>query len=72
MANNNPNPGPNSQGQNIDPRALRESLKSLIDDQGDYNNLLRNALADLKRMDSAYGKIEARLASLNKDSITIV
>jgi hypothetical protein len=71
MANENKNTGPNLQGQNLDQKALRESLKNLIEDQGDYNNLLKNAISDLKRMDTAYSKIEARLASLNKDSINV-
>ena len=71
MATPNQNTGPNLQGQNLDQKALRESLKNLIEDQGDYNNLLKNAISDLKRMDTAYSKIEARLASLNKDSINV-
>jgi hypothetical protein len=71
MANENRNTGPNQGAPAPDPNALRQSLRQLLDDQGDYNNLLRNAIADLKKMDTAYAKIEARLSSLNKDSINV-
>jgi hypothetical protein len=60
---------------NINPtdqtRQLRESLKSILEDQGDYNNLLKNAVRDLDKMDKSYEKIEARLASMDKGSINI-
>jgi hypothetical protein len=68
MANENQNTGPNT---NPDPQLLRQSLKNLLEDQGDYNNLLKNAISDLKRMDDGYARIEARLSSLNKDSINV-
>jgi hypothetical protein len=72
MANENQNTGPNLGGKGgTDPQALRQSLKQLLEDQGDFNNLLKNAISDLKRMDSSYAKIEARLSSLNKDSINV-
>lgn len=72
MANENQNTGPNLGGAGTpDPQALRQSLKQLLDDQGDFNNLLKNAISDLKRMDTSYAKIEARLSSLNKDSINV-
>jgi hypothetical protein len=67
MANENQNTGP----QNIDPKSLRQGLRELLDDQGDYNNLLKTAVSDLKKMDDGYSRIEARLNSLNKDSINI-
>jgi hypothetical protein len=58
------NTGPN-------PQDLRNTLASLLEDQGDYNNLLKNAIRDLERMDRAYDKIEARLASLSDSTINI-
>jgi Tfp pilus assembly protein PilN len=76
MANENQNtgasnlPGGNRQGSSQSPN-IRDSLKELLEDQGDYNNMLKNAISDLKKMDSAYGKIEARLNSLNKNSINV-
>jgi len=66
-----PNPPTGQNPPAPDPNALRQSLRQLLDDQGDYNNLLKNAIADIKRMDTAYAKIEARLNSLNKDSINV-
>jgi len=66
-----PPTGPQNTPPGQDPQALRQTLRQLLDDQGDYNNLLKNAIADLKRMDTAYSKIEARLNSLNKDSINV-
>ena len=76
MANENQNTGPNTQGQGQSPSSgnlkdLRQGLRELLDDQGDFNNLLKNSIADLKRMDNAYGRIEARLNSLNKDTINV-
>lgn len=70
MANNIPNT-PGQQGQNVDPNILRSAFRDLLEDQGDYNNILKNVLSDLKKMDTAYGKIESRLESLNRDSINI-
>ena len=71
MINNTPNTGPTPQGQNVDPNILRNAFRNLLEDQGDYNNILKNVLSDLKKMDTAYGKIESRLQSLNQDSINI-
>jgi hypothetical protein len=64
-------------GQNQGPQPnksiieARDALKVLLEDQGDYNNLLKTALQDLDRMQKSYIKIAARLDSLNKDSINI-
>jgi hypothetical protein len=67
MANENKNTGP----QNIDPKQFAAGLKTLLQDQGDYNNLLKDAIRELGQMDKAYNKIEARLATLNSDSINV-
>ena len=67
MANENKNTGP----QNIDPKQFAAGLKTLLEDQGDYNNLLKDAIRELGQMDRAYGKIEARLSTLNNDSINV-
>lgn len=67
MADENKNTGP----QNIDPKQFAANLKNLLDSQGDYNNLLKDAIRELGQMDRAYGKIEARLATLNNDSINV-
>ena len=67
MANENKNTGP----QNIDPKQFAAGLKTLLEDQGDYNNLLKDAIRELGQMDRAYSKIEARLATLNSDSINV-
>jgi hypothetical protein len=67
MANENKNTGP----QNIDPKQFAAGLKTLLEDQGDYNNLLKDAIKELGQMDRAYNKIEARLATLNSDSINV-
>jgi hypothetical protein len=64
-------PPPPGQSPGIDPKILSRAFRDLLEDQGDYNNILKNVLSDLKKMDTAYGKIESRLASLNSDSINI-
>jgi len=61
---NPPNAGPNA-------AQLSSALASLLEDQGDYNNLLKNAIRDLERMERAYDKIEARLASLSDSTINV-
>ena len=63
----NPSGGP----QTIDPKQLSAGLKNLLEDQGDYNNLLKDTIKELGQMDRAYSKIEARLATLNSDSINV-
>jgi len=50
---------------------LKKSLEQILESQGDYNNLLKSALKNLRQTETAYEKIEARLASLSKGSINI-
>ena len=69
--NQNTNPGLNLNQQSLDLQNLRQGLKDLLDDQGDYNNLLKSSLKDLEKTSSQYKKIEDRLASLSKESINI-
>ena len=64
-----PNPAPTNPSQNIDLSGLKKGLKELLDDQGDYNNLLKDAIGDLRKLGSVYDKIDARVASLNKGTI---
>ena len=47
------------------------ALKNLIKDQGDFNYLVEDSINLLKRQDSYYQKLEARVASLNKGTINI-
>ncbi len=67
MANENQNTGP----QNIDPRNLRQGLRDVLEDQGDYNNLLKDSIRYVDSLDKSYAKISARINSLNKDTINI-
>lgn len=78
MAGENQKTGPNTQGQgsNQGPsqnniRDLRQGLRELLDDQGDYNNLLKTALRDLDSMQKSYTRIAAKIDSLNKGSINV-
>ena len=48
----NPSGGP----QTIDPKQLSAGLKNLLEDQGDYNNLLKDTIKELGQMDRAYTK----------------
>lgn len=52
-------------------RDLAESIKSLIEDQGDYNNLLKNALKDANKMEGVYKRIQARIESMSRDTINV-
>jgi len=75
MANENQNtganPGLNLNQQLSDLQNLRQGLKDLLDDQGDYNNLLKNSLKDLEKTTIQYKKIEDRLSALSKESINV-
>jgi hypothetical protein len=70
MANENQNTGPQ---QNPSKSILdaKEALKLLIEDQGDYNNLLKSSLRDLDSMQKSYTRIAARIDALNKGSINV-
>jgi hypothetical protein len=50
---------------------LKKGLKSLIETEGDYNNLLKEANKQLDSMDKHYVKIAARLDSMNKSSVNV-
>jgi hypothetical protein len=69
--NTNTNPGLNLNQQSLDLQNLRQGLKDLLDDQGDYNNLLKSSLKDLEKTSTQYKKIQDRLSSLSKESINI-
>jgi hypothetical protein len=69
--NTNNNPGLNLNQQSLDLQNLRQGLKDLLDDQGDYNNLLKSSLNDLEKTSTQYKKIQDRLSSLSKESINI-
>jgi len=49
----------------------KAALRELIDEQGDYNNLLKNSLRDLDNVQKAYVKISARLDSLNRGAVNV-
>lgn len=75
MANENQNTGPNTQGNQQAPKKsiidAKAALRELIEDQGDYNNLLKSSLRDLDNMQKAYVKISARLDALNKGAVNV-
>lgn len=50
---------------------LRKSLRDILESQGDYRDLIKSAIRELKSLDKSYEKIEARLFSLNKGSINV-
>ena len=59
---------PNTNPQNVPPAGvnanqLRDSLRDLLDDQGDYNNLLRDSIRQMGSLDSSYAKILSRIKS---------
>jgi hypothetical protein len=55
----------------FDYKAQRDFLKNLIDDQGDYNNLLKDSLKDLAKLKNSYDQIEARLENITESSINV-
>ena len=75
MANENKNTGPNTAGGGQEAKKsiidAKEALRELLDDQGDYNNLLKTSLRDLDNMQKSYTRIAAKIDSLNKGSINV-
>ncbi len=74
MANENQNTGPNQSGGQDAKKSIidaKAALRELLDDQGDYNNLLKSSLRDLDNMQKSYTKIAAKIDSLNKGSINV-
>jgi hypothetical protein len=71
MANENQNTGPNQQSANKSIIDAKTALRELIDDQGDYNNLLKSSLRDLDNMQKSYTRIAAKIDSLNKGTINV-
>jgi hypothetical protein len=67
-ATNNPNPG-NVSNNASGYRDIGNALKKLIEEEGDYNNLLKERLKDVKQLEGAYKKIEARIKTLNNETI---
>jgi hypothetical protein len=68
MANNQQGPSP--QGS-LDPLQFKKQLKALLEDQGDYNNLLKDAIRDLRQLDNAYDKISARLSTMERSTVNL-
>lgn len=60
--------GPNPQQS---AKVTAQDLKDLLRLNGDYNNQLKDNIKDLDQQIKAYGRIEAKLASLEKSSINI-
>ena len=50
---------------------LREQLRQVLDDQGDYNNLLKDSIKSLDKMRDFYTLVETKLELLNKGSINL-
>ena len=72
MAEENQKTGPNTGGNNpSSTKQVTDFLRNKLDLEGDYNNLLRDQLREIKKLDTAYKNIEARLNSLNKSSINV-
>ena len=46
-------------------------LKNIIKEQGDYNNILKESISSLVKMDLFNAKIAARIGSFNKDTINV-
>ena len=80
MTNTNPPDNQNNTTQNVSGapqvdlqymvKAL-QYLKELREDQGDYNDLLKNSIKSLSSQGNLYTKINARLQSLKEGSINI-
>lgn len=72
MANENQNTGPQNTGSSgVDANKLRQNLKDLLQDQGDYNNLLKDSIKYIGSLDTAYTRILSRISTLNKDTVNV-
>ena len=72
MANENQNTGPQNTGASgVDPNKLKQNLRDLLEDQGDYNNLLKDSIRYIGSLDTAYTRILSRINTLNKDTVNV-
>lgn len=62
---NNPGPSRESIVQ------TREALKALIEDQGDFNNLLKNADKELAKLQTTYNKIAAKVDTMSRGTLNV-
>ena len=67
MANENQNTGASNLGAGQE--NIKRQLKELIEDQGDYNNLLKDSLRSIQSLDKTYTRIASRISALNRDTI---
>jgi hypothetical protein len=70
MAGENQNTGPNQQS-NLDPSKIRNYLKGIIEDQEDLSGVLRDTLKELKKTETAYEKIQARLERVSSGAVDV-
>jgi hypothetical protein len=72
MANENQNTGPqNTSSSGVDPNKLKQNLRDLLEDQGDYNNLLKDSIRYIGNLDTSYTRILSRINTLNKDTVNV-
>ena len=69
LSQNNPQGGTPQNPINYE--QLKKGLKDLIDSEGDYNNLLKEANKQLESMDKHYVKIAAKMDSMNKSTVNV-
>jgi hypothetical protein len=67
MANENQNTGPDKDQT----RQTISSVQEIKKEQGDYNNILKESINLLKKIDRSYEDIYARVSSLDKSQINI-
>jgi len=70
MADNTQNTG-QTPGGNLDPSKVRSYLKNIIDDQEDLSGVLRDTLRELKKTETSYEKIQARLERISSGAIDV-
>lgn len=68
MADENKNTGTRNSSFD-DASKLKQNLKDILEDQGDYNNLLKDSIKHIGGLDAAYTKVAARINSLNRSTI---
>ena len=67
MANENQNTGPDKEQT----RQTISGVQEIKKEQGDYNNILKESINLLKKIDRSYEDIQARVSSLDKTQINI-
>lgn len=51
--------------------ALQTSIEKILQSQGDFQGILRRTISDVRKLDTSYEKIQARVASFSRETVNV-